>query len=320
MATDISLLTPLQLTSTANLLLNQGLGVNAVFKATVVSYNSLPLIAPLIGTIALNTSLSSTNKAALYTLGSSSCPALADSVPASGVSTFPSVVMGNLLLTTANTYMGNGDLTKFMQGFSTIQGYASVTNIFVNSTVNSQNYLGNTFTNTNNRVSADITAVNLCTARWGEDLKNLGGLINLSNLDELGTPLALVKQIASLGGLTPQLSLTFSAAGVSLDTVVNLTDPDVTANEADQKAMYYAMTQISGTTLTPFLTLLGIKTANITTMADLLNPYKIFPNSFQSLTVTNSNGVSEKIYLDAAGTVNSNLAKTLPRYVLSSLS
>lgn len=320
MATDLSLLSPLQLTSAGNLLVNQGLGVNAVFKTTVTSYNSLSLISPLIGTIASSSALTPTNKAALYTLGSSSCPALGDSVPTVGLTNFPSTLMGNLLLTTANTYMGNGDLTKFCQGFSAIQGYGSLTNIFVNSAVNSQTYLGNTFTNTNNMVSGDITAVNLCTDVWGQDLINLGGLINLENLDELGTPLALVKQIANFGGITPQLSLTFSAAGVSLDTVVNLTSPSVTASIADQKAMYYAMTKITEATLSPFLKLLGVKTANIITMADLLNPYKIFPNSFQSLTVTNVNGVSEKIYLNSAGTINSNLENTLPRYVLNSIS
>jgi hypothetical protein len=399
-ATDISLLTPLQITNAANLLVNQGLGVNAVFSTTVATYSSLPLLSPLLATIALDAPLTTNNKAALYILGSYSCPALSDSVPAAAlpispnptVAPLPNVftgaisgttltvtnvangtiaagqhlsgagvanatkivsqtagtaggngtytvsssqtvglpwapvpmwtteLFGNLLITIANEYMGNGDLTKFMQGFGTIQGYNSLTNIVIDSAVNSQTYLGNTFTNTNNMVSGDITAVNLCTSVWGQDLANLGGLINLENLDELGTPLALVKQIANFGGVTPQLSLTFSVAGVSLDTVVNLTSPSVTASISDQKAMYYAMTKITGSTLAPFLKLLGVKTANINTMADLLNPYKIFPNSFQSLTVTNVDGVSEKIYLNSAGTVNSNLEKTLPRYVLNSIS
>ena len=320
MATDLSLLTPLQITATANLLQNQGLGVNAAFTTAVNSYSALPFIGPLISTIAASSTLTAGNKAALYTLGSSSCPALGDSVPTAGLTNFPSVLMGNLLTTTAATYMGNGDLTKFVQGFSSIQGYSGLTNIFVNSAVNSQNYLGNTFTNTNNMISGDITSVNLCTAVWAGDLTNLGVLINLNNLDELGTPLALVKQLASVGGIVPAIALSFSALGVSLDTVINLNDPTVTASDADQKAMYTAMTQISGDLLAQVLRLLGVRTANINTMADLLNPYKIFPNSFQSLTVTNKNGVSEKIYTNASGTVNSNLAQTLPAYATSSMS
>jgi hypothetical protein len=51
-------------------------------------------------------------------------------------------------------------------------------------------------------------------------------------------------------------------------------------------------------------------------MADLLNPVKIFPNSYQSLTVRTSVGL-RAVYIDAVGTVNSNLLKYLPNYVLT---
>ena len=165
-----------------------------------------------------------------------------------------------------------------------------------------------------------ITDVNVCTSLWGSDLQALGGLINLSNLAELGTPLALVKQLAKVGGITPDISLVFASAGVDPLIVINLSSPNVKASDTDQKAMYAAMTQITGDTLTQVLTLLGVTTANINTMADLLNPYKIFPNSFQSLTVTGINGVSQNIYLDSAGTVNSTVKQYLPKVASSSLS
>jgi hypothetical protein len=55
-------------------------------------------------------------------------------------------------------------------------------------------------------------------------------------------------------------------------------------------------------------------------MADLLNPYKIFPNSFQSLTVTGVNGVTQNIYIDSAGTVNATVKQFLPRVALNTLS
>ena len=47
-------------------------------------------------------------------------------------------------------------------------------------------------------------------------------------------------------------------------------------SEAQQKAMYNAMTQITGDALTQILQILGVTTTGITTMADLLNPVKIF--------------------------------------------
>lgn len=320
MPVDPSILTPFQITAAGNLLQNQGLGVNVAFTTAVAKYSSTPLIAPLIATIGASAPLNAQNKAALYTLGSSSVPALSDSVPSAGLANYPGTLMNTLLINLATTYMGSGDLTKFCQGFSTIQGYNGVTNTFVNSAVNSQNYLGGTFTNSNNMVSGGITAVNLCTSAWGSDLAKLGGLINLENLDELGTPWALVQQLAKLGGITPQLALAFTAEGVSLDVVVNLGSTSTTPSDADQKAMYTAMTKITGTNLTQILQVIGVTTPNINTMADLLNPYKIFPNSFQSLTVTDTKGVSQNIYLDAAGTVNNTLVNGLPPLAVSSLS
>jgi hypothetical protein len=172
----------------------------------------------------------------------------------------------------------------------------------------------------NNMISGGITSVNICTTEFSSDLKNLGSLINLATLSELGTPINLVKQLASLGGITPDIVLNFSNAGVSLDTVVNLTNPDVNPTNADQKAMYNAMANITGTTLTQVLQVFGVTTTNINTMADLLNPYKIFPNSFQTLSVTDINKVSQKIYVNSNGSVNGTLEAGLPTVATSTLS
>lgn len=169
-------------------------------------------------------------------------------------------------------------------------------------------------------ISGGITAVNLCTSQFSSDLSKLGSLFSLENLSELGTPINLVKQLATVGGITPQISLDFADAGVSLDIVINLTNPDVTPTDADQKAMYIAMTKITGTVLTEALQVLGVTTPNINTMADLLNPYKLFPNSFQTLTVTDVNKVSQNIYSGASGTVNGTLVATLPTVATSTLS
>jgi hypothetical protein len=129
----------------------------------------------------------------------------------------------------------------------------------------------------------------------------------------------LVKQIAAIGGITPTITIAFSNAGVGLDTVVNLSDPNLTVADAEQKAMYTAMTQITGASLAPTLQLLGIKTANIVTMADLLDPFKLFPNSYKTLTVTDINGVSQRIYTSNTGTVNNALSQVLPTIARSTL-
>lgn len=320
-----SVLTPFQITATANLLYNQGLSVNAIFVSNVETYENLPYVAALREAIStsITANLASNSLSQLYTLGTNACPALSDSIPSSSTAQPTNTLFTTLLLDTAESYISSNtgkDVSIFCQGFGALVGYNGVTNSFINSAVNSQTYLGGIFPGNNSLVSGGITDVNVCTQLWGSDLQALGGLINLSNLDELGTPLALIKQLAAIGGITPDLSVAFVNAGVSQDTVVNFTSPDVTATDSEQKAMYNAMTQITGTTLTQVLTLFGVTTPNINTMADLLNPYKIFPNSFQSLTVTGVNGVTQNIYIDSAGTVNSTVKQYLPKVALNTLS
>jgi len=315
-------LTPLQLNATAGLLQNQGLSANAEFVSAVTAYNSTALISPFLTTIELGVGNVSANTISeLETLAANSCAALSDSVPAGYatliVSTNPPGFTG-LLTTTANTYMGNGDLSKFCQALSISQGYADQTNTFVNSAINSQTYLGNTFTTMNNMITGSITAINLNTTAFSSDLINLGQLINLKNLNNLGSPLALVQQIYSITGTIPVVSLAFTAAGVPQSVVLNLTNPAVTVTDSSQALMYHAMTQITGDNLTQILIVLGVTTVGIHTMADLLNPVKLFPNSFQTLTTPTKYG-PVAIYINSVGSVNTNLKTQLPPYVMSSL-
>ena len=320
-----SVLTPFQITTTANLLYNQGISVNAIFASNIETYENLPYVSALREAIStcITANLAANTLSQLYTLGTNTCPALSDSIPSNSTTQPANKLFTTLLSQTANSYISSStgkDVSVFCQGLGALVGYNGVTNSFINSAVNSQTYLGGIFPGNNSLVSGGITDVNVCTELWGKDLQALGGLINLANLAELGTPLALVKQLAAVGGITPDLSVAFVNAGVDQDTVVKFVSTNITATDVDQKAMYNAMTQINGTLLTQVLTLLGITTPNINTMADLLNPYKIFPNSFQSLTVTGVNGVTQNIYIDSAGTVNSAVKPFLPKVALSTLS
>jgi hypothetical protein len=170
----------------------------------------------------------------------------------------------------------------------------------------------------NDMITGSVTSVNLATNPFGTDLSNLGQLINLTNLSNLGTPLALVQQIFSVTGTIPVVSLTFIAVGVPQETVLSLDDPTISVVDSIQRLMYVAMTQITGDSLDQILSVMGVTTTGIETMADLLNPYKLFPNSFQSLTAPTANGPIA-IYVNSIGTVNTALATELPFYVLKTL-
>ena len=316
-----SYLTALQLDASPGLLQNTGLAANSALTTAVVAYNTTTLIAPLLTTMAnsVAANLASVTISDLENLASNTCPALADSLPAGYTSlSVGTGLFTGLIASRAYTYMGNGDLTKFAQVLNRAQSYADQTSIFINTAVRSQTYLSNTFTNINNMITGDITQVNLATQAFGQDLLNLGNLINLADLENFGSPLGLVQQIYSVTGAIPDVSIMFVAAGVPINVVLTLTDPTVSVTDSIQRLMYTAMTQITGTALTQILSIMKVTTVGITTMADLLNPVRLFPNSFASLTAPTKFGL-RAIYVNSTGSVNQNLLTELPPYVIQSL-
>jgi type IV secretory pathway VirB2 component (pilin) len=170
----------------------------------------------------------------------------------------------------------------------------------------------------NSMITGSITNVNLATGPFGTDLANLGRLINLHDLGNFGSPLALVRQLYSVAGSVPFLQQAFSAVGITVDVVLNIANPTASVTDSVQQLMYQAMTQITGNQLTQVLTVLEVTTTGIETMADLLNPLKLFPNSYQSLTAPTATGPAP-IYVSSVGSVNTALATQLPAYVISSL-
>jgi hypothetical protein len=315
-------LTALQLDASPGLLQNTGLAANLELTTAISAYNNTALISPYLVTVA-NANIAGLSNATISTLkslASNSCPALADSLP-TGYATLSvgTTLFTGLLSSTATLYMGNGDLTKFVQVLNQAQSYADQASIFINTAVNSQTYLADTFTGMNDMITGGITQVNLATQAFGNDLTNLGRLINLNALDDFGSPLGLIQQIYGVTGAIPSVGILFVAAGVPVDVVLNLTNPAVSVTDSIQRLMYTAMTQITGQALDQILSVMGVTTAGITTMADLLNPVKLFPNSFESLTVTTKFG-TRGIYVDSSGSVNQSLVTQLPQYVVRTIS
>jgi hypothetical protein len=323
-------LTPLQLNAAAGLLQNQGIGINANLISAIASYEATALITPFLdvvssGNITANVILD------VETLAASTCPAFSNSIPLAyaniGVgNVFISIGIANaniqqmttVVLDQAAVDMCGNNVAKLAQAVNQAQGYASQTTAYVNSAVNSQTYLGNTFTNMNDTITGGINSVSNDTAAFGADLVRLGRLINLANLGNFGSPLALVRQLFAVGGINSTLTAAFVQAGISQEIVLNISNPSVSVVDSTQRAMYLAMTQITGNNLAQVLQILQVTTTGINTMADLLNPVKLFPNSFQTLLAPTANG-PRNIYVDAQGSVNSELEVQLPPYVVSSL-
>lgn len=297
-----ALLSPVQLQAAAALLQNQGLTNSPELQDQLDQYNALPTISLIRDTIANGSSvLANTTVATLQTLASNSCPALADSIPQAFVSPFPPTTSVNtpfavtsptstnsglsgMIELVVDRYLGNGDLSKFAQTLSAAQGYCVTTNVFINSAINAQTYLADTFTGMDNLITGDLTQVNLDTKNFGQDLYNLGEAISLVNLDNFGSPLALIQQIAKRAGITTPVIVALSQAGVNENIILNLGDPNIVVSDSVQKTMYSALSTITGNDLTQILNVLGVTTTGINSLADLLNPVKLFPNSYSTLT------------------------------------
>jgi hypothetical protein len=302
-----NVLTPLQLIAGASLLQNQGLVVSPELTASISAYSSTSLIAPFLTVVS--------QYPAAATLGANTVPAFSNSVPAAYANLGTQLTA--VVSAQASADFGSGDISKFVQALNLALAYTENTNIFINSAVNSQTYLGNTFTSTNDMITGDVTKINLATSTFGQDLANLGVLFDLSNLNSIGSPLALIQQLVQTTGNIPILSLLLLAEGVSEDIVLNLTNPSIGVSDSVQRLMYQALTKVTGSDLSQILSVLNITTVNILSMADLLNPVKLFPNSFLSLTVATPNG-ARAIYINSTGSVNTELLSQLPEYIIVS--
>lgn len=332
-------LSPLQTTAGAGLLQNQGIAVNSEFITLVQEYEAVPAIANLVATLsaAQTANLSPATIASLQSLGASACPALGDSVPAASAGTAPFTTGSSLgfvgsLEALGNTYLGDGDVSKFAQAFATAQGFVTITNRFIITAENANEYLGPTFTDMNNLVTADFAKITSNLAAFGQDVENLGSLFDPSNITHLGEPAALLQQLSAVGNMgnttLPCVKTALNSVGLTDQDISNLiTDnrlgplnPEgLTVVEFDklQQRAYAGMSLVEGDCLVDVLDILGVDTPNLDSMADLLNPVKIFPTSYDSLkfgdgTIYTAGSVNSVPILQTAPTGCDLLAKIIP--------
>ena len=333
--TTESTATPLQLTAGVGFYSGNAITANTTLANNIASYNALAPIANLIYTIgeaASNVSLSigAGTLANLKTLGANVagnyCPALGDSVPSNISWPVGNAGYATTISTSASTYLGSGDFGKFAQAFGAAQGYISLTNAVINSAVNvnSTDYLGATFTNMNNLITGDLTQVTLALAALGADFALDGELFALDQLEYFGTPAGLLNQLATQGdmlnGTTPCVTTELKVQGLNDNNIADLVNINVqslfnpgglTENQFNtlQKRAYPALANVTGSCLQDVLDILDCTLPNIETVADLLNPAKIFPNSYLSLTLPTPSG--PVLIYDATGSVNSAITPIL---------
>lgn len=297
------LLSPLQLTGGEGLLNNTVLVGDSEFAAAASSYTSISFISDLMTAISLAPAASVTTPTltALRSLGTSVCPALGNSIPAAfvGQEPFPAVAENGyvaLLQDITARDIGGGDSAKFAQAFAAAQGYAALANQFILSSLDANEYLGPTFTNLEDMITGDFSKVSDDLPALGNDLANLGFIISLPKLSTLGEPATLIQNLAeqtNSNQLLPCVDLALRSVGLNTQDIVNLLTNNraslfnpggLTQNQFDrlQQKAYQGLTLVGGDCLDQVLEIFGAE-LEVEDVADLLDPTKIFPNSFQTL-------------------------------------
>lgn len=321
------LLTPLQLTAGSALLNNSGIILSSDLNTALTAYTQTTVIAAWQAAVNYAVGWADPGTVALMlTIGNSACAALGNSIPTGAPTPRPiagpvNTGFSGLVRNTGNLYLGNGDVGKFAQAYLAASGYCTSINVYINSSVNAQTYLGPTFKNMNELTTNSISSMSTDLSKFGIDLGNQGQLTDLNNLNNYGTPAALLKQISKVARIqsgtlkiieTPMLSLGLTTANIKTLISGNRNNDPITFDRY-QSLAYTAMTLVTGNDLQQILSILDVTTPNIETLADLLNQQKIFPNSWQSLTTTTPNGVVP-VYLEN-GSVGPGLSQAVSAYL-----
>ena len=186
-------------------------------------------------------------------------------------------------------YINNGSYSDFLSTVNTCYGKRSQLNGTISALAKSQTFLDGTYSNMNDLISGDITGVNLSTFYWGQDLIASGRAIDLTNIQDFGYPDNLLRTLNKNNGLTKAVNLALLSAGLNATDVLNILTGQ-RATEEQQKLIYGAFCIITDNDLADVCTLLNFQ-ATAKSLADLLNPKVLFPNSYASLTFPTFNAI-----------------------------
>ena len=271
---------------------------------------------------------------ALVTMGGLTFPGVGNAVPSSFLSDLGSnFSMTGLINDTADQIMGV-DLGVFTQHFNAADGLVNSSNQFITAL---QSFAGETFSSysQNSLMTGALTDTNKALPSFGTDMFNVGNIVNLADLTNLGNPLSLAKNLSQQSGGLAILNKSLLNAGIDpnyLNTVLNSTDVGALTNAtlgdvlgtgglveftgtrnaqdllsggstnyatlgnapADKglmSAVYDVMANVKGEDLAQVQAILGSNVLGLDSMQDMLDPTKIFPNSYPSFASIPSAGI-----------------------------
>ena len=182
--------------------------------------------------------------------------------------------------------LSSPEYKEFCSSFMTASSWINYSNQAILAAKDSDAFLEGVYSNMSDLISSDIAGVNLASIPFGNDLINLGTGINLQDIATFGLPSNLLRNLGKNSAITQDLSLALLAAGLSNADISSITSgANLNVSMQQEQQIYGAFLIITGINLVNVLAPMQVKTPGLTTLADMLNIKKIFPTSYNSMTV-----------------------------------
>ena len=228
-----------------------------------------------------------------------------------------------------------GNAKKFGSILGSAEGFVGSANEMISAATNSASaFAGGTFPGMDSIMSGNLTGITNALPDFGTDLGSLGQTIDFGSIGNLGSPGQLLKNMEGAGNLGPMFDkladisvdpriasslggdlstitnavnagtggLTLGNLGVDLDKFAEI-GPALPNNIQGQ--VFDAFGDLSTTEVADVKGILGNTQSAITKGTDLMDPQKLFPTSFSTLTAPlRTASVGDRAIYTADGAVN----------------
>jgi len=222
-------------------------------------------------------------------LATGTIPALTNFLPSSYTGSNPTPEYGFLRILAKQAHdefhHGGGSYADFLSSFQRCASYMAMTNGVIDGLTSAKTHLSGFYSNSNDFISGDVLGVNRATVFFGQDLIKCGKAIDLSQIATFGSPVALLRTMNTHNALGEPLLNSLEQHGFEPSELTQLLSGQ-TPTELQEFRVYSSFTSVTSDDLEDCLTPLNFQ-HSVDSLADLLNPMKLFPASFQSLTVPN---------------------------------
>lgn len=176
--------------------------------------------------------------------------------------------------------------------------YQGETNKKINSFEETKTFIKGNYSNINDLTTSDFAGVSLAFKVFGNDMINLGKTIDLTTIHQFGLPSAFLKGLQKNSALTDALRFALLYQDMASIDLERILQPTSQPTPEEEKKIYAAFKLITGNDLGDIKIILNIATSGLTSLADLIDLRKMFPNSYQTITVPtySANTLSAKIY------------------------